>query len=59
MLKVLMSDTKSYRNDLHMFTCGTCKYKKKGRCHNFIADCFSEIVDDDCSCTDYVPKRGT
>lgn len=54
-----MGDIKSYENDLHMFTCGTCKYKKKGRCRNFIADCFSEIVDDDCSCMDYIPKRGT
>lgn len=37
--------------------CGTCKYKRKGKCINLGSDCAGGIVDDDCSCDLYVPMN--
>ena len=44
--------------DKHLFMCGTCKYKKKGYCNNPDSECIDEIVDDNCSCDNYVPQKG-
>ena len=41
----------------HLMMCGTCKYKKKF-CTNLGSECYDEIVDDNCSCDEYVPQKG-
>lgn len=47
-------DTEKYK---HILRCGSCKYKKNGRCIKLQSDCWREIVDDDCSCEFYIPRR--
>ena len=42
----------------HLLMCGTCKYKRKGRCINADSDCYEEVVVDECSCNEYVPQKG-
>lgn len=42
----------------HLLMCGTCKYRRKGICHNLSSDDYEEIVDEACSCDCYVPKKG-
>ena len=42
----------------HLFRCGTCKFKKKGYCENYNSDCYEDLVDDACSCDEYVPQKG-
>lgn len=50
-------DEKKYI-EKYLFLCGTCKYKKKGRCRNWNSDCVDGIVDDECSCEYWKPKKG-
>ena len=41
-----------------LLLCGSCKYKKNGKCKNFNSDCCGGIVDDECSCEYWLPKKG-
>ena len=50
--------TEVHYNSNHIFMCATCKYKKKGRCTMADSDCYSGIVDDDCSCEEWFPMKG-
>ena len=43
--------------DKRLFMCGTCDYKRKGRCFNVNSKSCDELVDDNCSCDEYVPHR--
>ena len=44
--------------DKHLFRCGTCAYKKKGRCDKFTSPCYEEVVCNDSSCDEYMPEKG-
>ena len=45
-------------DDDYLLLCGSCKYRKKGRCRNFNSDCYGAIVVDECSCEYWKPKKG-
>jgi hypothetical protein len=42
----------------YLLQCGSCKYKKDGKCKNFNSDCAGGIVVDDCSCEFWQPRIG-
>lgn len=42
----------------YILMCGTCKYRRKSRCHNFSSENYEELVDELCSCDYFVPRKG-
>ncbi len=41
----------------YLLQCGSCKYKKDGKCKNFNSDCAGGIVDSEGSCEYYYPRK--